>query len=108
MAVYEPRQRAIYQEDGARAVVDVLERSIEGNTQRYKLRVVEPLNTSKPHFVGTESGDKRAIEASSFLRSFRPGQELNVSENLRATATGTCWGIWTLTDIVEDASRTVH
>ena len=106
MAAYEPGQRAIYQEDGARAIVEVVKRIVEGNTQTYTLKVIQPLNTSNPHFVGPKGGDERALKASSFVRDFKPGQELNASENLNAT--GTCWGMWTLTDIVEDTPRTIH
>ena len=106
MSVYEPGQRAVYHEDGASAVVEVMRRTVEGHTEKYALKVIRSLNTSKPHFVGPEGGDKRALEASSFVRGFRPGQELNVDRNLKAT--DMCWGMWTLTDIVEDTPDTIH
>ena len=107
MQTYEAGQRAIYQEDGARAIVKVMERAVKGDIERYKLRVITPLNASKPHFVGPQDGVNRLNEAGlDFVRCFKQGQELNVDRNLKAT--GTCWGMWTLTDIVEDASETIH
>ena len=106
MKVYEPRQMAVYQEDGARAVVEVMERIVKGDTEMYKLRVVTPLNTSKPHFVGPQDGVNGPNEAGlDFVRGFSSGQELTVDRNLKAT--GNCWGMWTLTDVVENTENPI-
>lgn len=105
MATYETGQRAIYQEDGAHAIVEVMERTLRGDTQMYKLKVMKPLNNSRPDFVAAEGGDKRALEAASFVRGFKPGQELEVSENLAPIGPSICWGVWTLTDLVEEIAR---
>jgi len=107
MTAYEPGQKAIYQEDGASAIVEVMARNVEGDLERYKLKVIKPLNTSNPKFVGSEGTDDRALRAAEFIRGFSLGQELNVGRNINATGTPT-WGMWTLTDIVEDAPRPNH
>ena len=108
MQTYEAGQRAIYQEDGARAIVKVMERAVKGDIERYKLRVITPLNASKPHFVGPQDdGVNGPNEAGlDFVRFFEQGRELNVDRDLNAK--GIYWGMWTLTDIVEDASETIH
>ena len=65
MEVYNPGQRAVYQEDGASAIVEVMKKTVEGNTQTYTLKVIKSLNASNPYFVGPKGGDKRALKASS-------------------------------------------
>lgn len=45
--VYEPSQKAVYEEDGARAIVEVIGRVVEDGVERYQLKVISPLNASQ-------------------------------------------------------------
>lgn len=103
MKIYEQGQKAIYEEDGARAVVEVLERGYQDAMEVYKLRVTIPLNTSVPLFAD-ERGKRKSAPDISFPRGFKQGQELTVSRNYKSPSDGT-WGIWTLTDIVDTSER---
>ncbi len=105
MKVYEPGEKAIYEEDDARAIVEVKKRTVEGDTLTYELKVIKPLNNSNPIFVPVEYADKRAIVKGSYVRGFKPGQEFIVNKNIAARGLGSCWGMWTLTDIVDDTLR---
>ncbi len=46
MKTYESGQRAIYQEDGARVFVEIRGRSVEGDMERYQLRVLLPVEAA--------------------------------------------------------------
>ena len=108
MKFYSPGQRAVYEEDGARAVVEVVERTLKDGNEKYTLRVVSPVNASKPTFVGSKRvlDDPNDDPKVNFTRGFKTGQELKVSRNLNASG-GSCWGMWTLTDLVEESSEPV-
>ena len=105
MKTYEVGQRAIYEEDGASAVVEVMGRELRGSTERYVLNVIELLNFSQPIYVGPLDGTKEGPNENGlgFVRAFKPGQVLKVNRNIEFT--GFCQGMWTLTDVVEEECR---
>lgn len=104
MKEYKPGEHVIYEKDGARAIVEVMERKVEGEMETYKLRVTAPVKACKPIFTGGEGSDKANHDSRvNYERRYKIGQELNVGRNMNEK--GSCWGMWTLTDIIDEAQK---
>jgi hypothetical protein len=105
MEKYQPGDIALYQEDGAKAFVRVVstETDKEG-IERFVLQVTTPVKAVRPKYVGPNDGVDGPNEMGlNFIRGFKPGQELHVDRNTRAT--GTYAGMWTLSDITKELSE---